>query len=99
MWISAYGRVDLKGIIQSVTKKDYVRYFAYVSEKSFSEMVKNSKESGRSVSYQTVIIDMDQLSPHQMSYKPGTTIVHNFVVPCPIIFIGFDRKCETLEWQ
>ena len=75
MWISVYGRIDLKGILLSVTKKDYISYFAYLGEKSMSEMIKNSQETGRSVSLQTVIIDMDQLSSRQFCYKPGKAAV------------------------
>ena len=63
----------MKGIMMSVTKKTYLQYFAYNSEKSIKEMHRLSKLTGKSVSTQTIIIDMENLSSRQMGYKPGKT--------------------------
>ena len=71
VWISAYGSTDLKGLMMSVDKKTFARYFAYISEKSIKEMHRLSELSGKSVLTQTVIMDMQNLSARQMGYKPG----------------------------
>ena len=74
MWISAYGNNDMKGLMMSVTRKTFVRYYAYISEKSIKEMHRLGQLSGKPVHTQTVIIDMENLSVRQMGYKPGNTI-------------------------
>lgn len=74
MWVCAYGNTDMKGIMMSVSKKTYTRYFAYVSEKSIREMHESSLRTGKTVSTQTIIIDMENLSSKQMGFKPGNTI-------------------------
>jgi len=70
LWISAYGNTDMKGILMSVNKKSYVRYFAYITEKSAREMERLGELTGKPVTTQTVIMDMENLSSRQMSYKP-----------------------------
>lgn len=57
-------------MLQSVTKRDYVRYVSYLAETSTMAMRKNSANTINPVTYQTFIIDMEELSMHQMSYKP-----------------------------
>lgn len=56
--------------MKSVTKKDYLRYVSYLTEKSLAEMKKNSKIAEKIVTQQTVILDFDGLSMRQMFYKP-----------------------------
>ena len=34
VWISASGRTDMKGILQSVSKRDYIRFIVYITEMS-----------------------------------------------------------------
>lgn len=34
VWISALGRTDMKGILQSISKRDYIRFIVYITEKS-----------------------------------------------------------------
>jgi len=70
VWISAYGNTDLKGLMMSVTRKQYIRYFGYISEKSIKEMHRLSILTGKTVSTQTVILDMENLSARQLGYKP-----------------------------
>jgi len=70
VWVCAYGNTDMKGIMMSVSKKTYTRYFAYVSEKSIREMHESSLRTGKTVSTQTIIIDMENLSSKQMGFKP-----------------------------
>ena len=70
MWIVSFGKADWKGLLQSVSKRDYLRYISYMAEKSFAEMRKNTLKTGNPGTYQTFIIDMDGLSMRQMAYKP-----------------------------
>lgn len=64
--------MDLRGILQSVTKKDYMRYQAYMTEMVNKEMRKESLRTGKNQNCQmTFIADMMGLSMRQMSYKPG----------------------------
>ena len=59
----------------SVNKKSYVRYFAYITEKSAREMERLGELTGKPVTTQTVIMDMENLSSRQMSYKPGRILM------------------------
>ncbi|XP_046633896.1 SEC14-like protein 2 [Daphnia pulicaria] len=67
VWINAFGRMDMTGILQSVTKRDYLRYMVYITEMSHRLMMENALRSGKPVSYQTIIIDMADFSVNQMS--------------------------------
>ena len=57
-------------MLQSVTKRDYVRYVCYLSEKGIVQMKKNTELAGKPVTCQTIVIDMEGLSMRQMGYKP-----------------------------
>lgn len=70
VWVCAYGNTDMKGIMMSVNMKTYVRYHAYVSERSHKEMHRLSQLAGKSITTQTIILDMENLSSKQMGYKP-----------------------------
>ena len=64
--------MDLRGILQSVTKKDYMRYQAYMTEKVNKEMLEEVSSTGTNKYCQiTFIADMANLSMRQMTYKPG----------------------------
>jgi hypothetical protein len=65
--------MDLRGILQSVTKKDFMRYQHYATEKGNKEMLEEYFKSGKNKYCQlTLISDMEHLSMKQMTYKPGT---------------------------
>lgn len=69
----AQGRMDMRGILQSVTRKDYMRYQMWMAEKVNKEMREDSLKTGINVKNQmTFIADMEHLSMRQMSYRPGT---------------------------
>ena len=57
-------------MLQSVSKRDYLRYIIYLSEKNHAEMRKNSANAKEPVTYETFIIDMEELSMRQMAFKP-----------------------------
>lgn len=64
--------MDLRGILQSVTKKDYMRYQTYMTEKVNQEIRDESFRTGKNTACQmTFIADMANLSMRQMTYKPG----------------------------
>jgi hypothetical protein len=64
--------MDLRGILQSVTKKDYMRYQAYMTEMVNKEMREESLRTGKNRFCQmTFIADMENLSIRQVTYKPG----------------------------
>lgn len=67
VWISAFGRMDMTGLLQSVSKRDYLRYVVYTTEMSHRQMHQNSLETGKPVSYQTLVIDMAELSINQLT--------------------------------
>lgn len=72
VFISAHGQMDLRGILQSVTKKDYMRYQMYMTEIVNQEMREESFRTGKNTACQmTFIADMANLSMRQMTYKPG----------------------------
>ncbi|KAI9561267.1 hypothetical protein GHT06_012223 [Daphnia sinensis] len=68
--IVAFGKADWRGMLQSVSKRDYLRYITYMAETNVATMRKNALLAGKPVTHQTFIIDMDGLSMRQMSYKP-----------------------------
>lgn len=74
VWINAFGCTDWIGILQSVSKKDFIKYVNYLAETSMHEMRKNGAITGKPVTYQTFVIDMEFLSMRQMSYKPSKII-------------------------
>lgn len=87
-------------MLQSVSKRDYVRYVCYLSEMGIVQMKKNSEHAGKPVTCQTIIIDMEGLSMRQMGYKPCK--LYNFLaiinLPSYIYYLNCDRmqKSEKL---
>ncbi|EFX85317.1 hypothetical protein DAPPUDRAFT_237865 [Daphnia pulex] len=70
VWTIAFGHIDWRGILQSVSKRDYLRYVCYLVEKGIVEFKKCSERAKKPVSTSTFIIDMEGLSMRQMGYKP-----------------------------
>jgi hypothetical protein len=68
--IVSFGNADWRGILQSVSKRDYLRYISYMAEKNLAAMRKNSSNQVNPMLYQTFIVDMEGLSMNQMAYKP-----------------------------
>ena len=63
--------MDLKGMLQSVTKKDYLRYQVWLAEKLNGEMREENKRNGKVNTYFTLIFDAEGLSMKQLAYRPG----------------------------
>ena len=70
VWIVSFGNADWKGILKSVSKRDYLRYISYMAETNLAAMRKNSLNKVQPILYQTFIVDMEGLSMRQMAYKP-----------------------------
>jgi hypothetical protein len=68
--IVSFGNADWRGILQSVSKRDYLRYISYMAEKNLAAMRKNSSNQVNPMLYQTFIVDMEGLSMNQMAFKP-----------------------------
>jgi hypothetical protein len=88
-------------MLQSVSKRDYVRYVCYLSEMGIVQMKKNSEHGGKPVTCQTIVIDMEGLSMRQMGYKPCKCYNFNFlaIINLPsYIYLNCDRmqKSEKL---
>ena len=79
----------MKGIMMSVNMKTYVRYHAYVSERSHKEMHRLSQLAGKSITTQTIILDMENLSSKQMGYKPGRFYIQQESSPRGVYFLFF----------
>jgi len=69
VWISAQGPIDIRGIMQSTTKKELMRFMIYIMEKNALNMRQNPERcSSQSI---CVVADMEHLSMWQMAYRPG----------------------------
>lgn len=76
-------------MLQSVSKRDYVRYVCYLSEMGIVQMKKNSEHGGKPVTCQTIVIDMEGLSMRQMGYKPCKCYNFNFLANLKIDHLIF----------
>lgn len=73
--MSNFGSIDLKGLTQSVTKKDINRIHCHLLEEMMSEIRLENKRSlargGGNITRQTMIYDMQNLSYKQITSKCG----------------------------
>ena len=69
--ICPVGNLDVKGLFQSVSKKDYMTYcMLYLTEKSKFQQRERNKKYSTNVSYMTFIADMAGGTTSDMFYKP-----------------------------
>ena len=66
--------MDMKGIMKSVSKKDYLRFVIYCAERTKTMRIKRDGVNSTIQSQGIFLVDMDQLSMDQLSYRPGTLI-------------------------
>ncbi|XP_046633901.1 SEC14-like protein 2 [Daphnia pulicaria] len=77
LWMSAQGPIDIRGIMQSTTKKELMRFMIYIMEKNALNMRQNPERcSSPSI---CVVADMEQLSMWQMAYRPVSQIRNEMV--------------------
>jgi metal transporter CNNM len=75
VWITRYGRMDMKGILRSAKKRDFVMYIAYLVEFSISKVIEDPKKYKRSpgaIVQTTVIFDLEGLSMQHITNRQGT---------------------------
>jgi len=72
VYVSAQGRIDYRGFLQSVTKKDLMRFHNYNQEKVTQDMRDEYLRTGKNVDCQmTMITDVEGLSMRQIACKSG----------------------------
>lgn len=91
-----FGQADWRGILQSVSKRDYLRYVCYLAEMGMAEIVKSSKLTQKPIIGSMFIIDMEGLSTRQMTYKP-CEFYFKTSFEIKINFQTFCMKFETLD--
>ena len=67
--------MDMKGILRSVKKRDFVMYIAYLVELSISKVItdpKKYKPTPDAIVQTTVIFDMEGLSMQHITNRQGT---------------------------
>jgi len=80
LMVVRYGATDLKGILQSVKKKDYVMHIVELVERSIRIVRNNQTKYKRrpdAINQACVIMDMAGFSMRHVTYKPGTH-PHNY---------------------
>lgn len=70
LWISSQGRIDYKGILNSVTKKEFSRSMIYLMEIMSRDIQLEKERTGRLITQQTCIFDVAELSMRILSHKP-----------------------------
>ena len=61
----------MRGIVESVTKKDYLRFLTHLGELIDRDMQLSSKQVGQKISRNTMIVDMDQMDVRQFTSRLG----------------------------
>ena len=60
---------DMKGFLESVSKREYLRHVIYLNEFCCREMQRLSEKFGRPIMQETVIFDMENISWKMMAQK------------------------------
>ena len=74
VWVVRYGMSDLKGILRSAKKKDYVMYVVYLVESSIAKVnsdLQKYKRSPDAIVQSTIIFDMEGFSMQHITNKQG----------------------------
>ena len=66
----------MKGILHSVSRKDYFRYMIWLQEYARHQMLLDSQRTGRKLHFykQTFIADLQEVSIKRLSNKLGANI-------------------------
>jgi len=75
VWISSQGRIDYKGILNSVTKKEFSRSMIYLMEIMSRDIQLEKERTGRLITQQTCIFDVAELSMRILSHKPSIALL------------------------
>lgn len=79
VWVVRYGKADLKGILRSVKKKDYITHVVNLVESGMNIVYNNPEQYKRSpdaLVQSCIIFDMDGFSMGHITYKPGIIQIH-----------------------
>ena len=100
VWMSNFGSIDLKGLTQSVTKKDINRIHCLLLEEMMSEIRLENKRSlargGGNITRQTMIYDMHNLSYKQITSKCGR--LQQMDVKALQIYLYYSQKVEFYSY-
>ncbi|MCL4133613.1 UNVERIFIED_CONTAM: hypothetical protein GTU68_044313, partial [Idotea baltica] len=79
VWIIPYGRGDMRGLLHSCQKRDYIRYTIQVLEQSLEDMRDKSKKWGRPINRQSCIFDLENFSIKNVTWKPAMDVILQLV--------------------
>ena len=71
VWFSAKGRMDMIGIVRSVTRKEMARFNIWLVEQT-ARVIR--QDESNHLAQQTFLFDLEGLSFRQIAYKPGIKI-------------------------
>ena len=75
VWISHHGNLDIRGFLHCMTKKEFMRSMWWVME-NFSRMIQQENtRTGKKITNQTFIIDMENLPMKNVAYKPAMEVL------------------------
>ncbi len=77
-----YGMIDIKGVLLSSKKKDYVMHVVQIVEKTLAMFRKDPmkyKRSPDAISQASVIVDLEGFSMNHVTFKPGI-VFHNITI-------------------
>ncbi|XP_076062028.1 SEC14-like protein 2 [Oratosquilla oratoria] len=79
VWIIPYGGCDMRGLLQSVRRAEYVRYTVRVLERSRADMREQSRRLGRPVLQQSCVFDLHNFSVKHVTWKPAMDVILQLV--------------------
>lgn len=68
----AYGRIDLKGMMESLKKKDVVKYVVRKVEDSLVDLYRRAKAT--EMLQMSIILDLEYLAMGHLTNKPGISL-------------------------
>lgn len=75
VWLVRYGQADMKGILSSVKKKDYLSYVLYLVEQNIAkvnaDMAKYQLKPGDSMVQASMIFDLEGFGMQHITHKPS----------------------------
>ena len=82
MWVIPYGGCDMRGLLSSVKKADYIRYTIRVLEASRQDMQQQTQQLGQPVNQQCCVFDLDNFSLKHVTWKPGESLISIYLLQC-----------------
>lgn len=79
VWVIPYGGCDMRGLLSSVKKADYIRYTIRVLEASRRDMQQQTQQLGQPVNQQCCVFDLDNFSLKHVTWKPAMDVILELV--------------------